>query len=183
MDITIREFDENNFEHVNQIDDTFIVNAKLRLHAENEKIVYTAVEVSSYEKRYPVETVDYTHYIRRPDKIIFLAYIDSQIVGRIILRKNWNQYGYIEDLAVDTRHRKLGVGRRLITIAVAWAKAAQLPGLMLETQNTNVAACRLYERCGFRLGGFDNYLYRGINRGPDEVALYWYLFFDEDRRA
>jgi hypothetical protein len=48
---------------------------------------------------------------------------------------------------------------------------------MLETQNINVAACRLYERCSFVLGGFDACLYRGVMPGTREIALFWYLLF------
>jgi len=47
--------------------------------------------------------------------------------GEITLRKNWNQYGYIEDLTVDIKYRKLGVGRRLITKAIEWTKSKKLP--------------------------------------------------------
>jgi ribosomal protein S18 acetylase RimI-like enzyme len=59
-----------------------------------------------------------------------------------------------------------------------WARDKGCPGMMLETQNNNVAACRFYESCGFELGGFDAYLYKGLNRTTDEIALYWYLMFE-----
>lgn len=49
--------------------------------------------------------------------------------------------------------------------------------VMLETQNINVVACRLYESCGFVLGGFDACLYRGVMPGTREIALFWYLLF------
>ena len=49
---------------------------------------------------------------------------------------------------------------------------------MLETQNINVAACLFYARCGFVLGGYDRFLYRGLTPETDEIALYWYLIFD-----
>jgi ribosomal protein S18 acetylase RimI-like enzyme len=61
--------------------------------------------------------------------------------------------------------------------AIEWAKEKGLPGLMLETQNNNVAACHLYESCGFELGGFDRNLYKGLHPDTKEIALYWYLFF------
>jgi hypothetical protein len=48
---------------------------------------------------------------------------------------------------------------------------------MLETQNVNVGACRLSESCGFVLGGFDGYLYRGFEENAREVALFYYLIF------
>jgi streptothricin acetyltransferase len=60
----------------------------------------------------------------------------------------------------------------LIEQAIAWAKVSSCPGIMLETQNINTAACRLYARCGLQLGGFDACLYRGIQPGTDEIALY-----------
>ena len=47
----------------------------------------------------------------------------------------------------------------------------------LETQNINVAACRLYASCGFVLAGFDGCLYRGVMPGTRENALFWYLVF------
>lgn len=45
---------------------------------------------------------------------------------------------------------------------------------MLETQNTNLPACHLYERCGFVLGGFDRLLYRALEPASVEVAVFWY---------
>jgi len=49
---------------------------------------------------------------------------------------------------------------------LAWIRA--------ETQNNNLPACKLYESCGFHLGGFDRDLYRGLDGGTSEVALFWY---------
>lgn len=69
------------------------------------------------------------------------------------------------------------IGQALMERAVEWAKSKGFPGMMLETQSNNVAACRLYERCGFMLGGFDSYLYKALDPGTDEIALYWYLMF------
>jgi ribosomal protein S18 acetylase RimI-like enzyme len=75
-------------------------------------------------------------------------------------------------------YRRQGVGRVLLQQAIQWASDKQLAGVMLETQNNNVGGCRLYESCGFELGGFDRCLYQGINPGTDEIALYWYYPFE-----
>jgi ribosomal protein S18 acetylase RimI-like enzyme len=56
-----------------------------------------------------------------------------------------------------------------------------MPGLMLETQNNTHAACLLYEKHGFRLGGIDRFLYRGIDPRSREIALFWYLDFNGSR--
>jgi streptothricin acetyltransferase len=103
--------------------------------------------------------------------------VDGQLAGQIRVFKNWNAYAYIDDIAVEPGYRGQGVGRALMERAIAWAKSKGFPGMMLETQNNNVAGCRLYERCGFELCGFDTHLYKAVDPGTDEVALYWYLMF------
>jgi streptothricin acetyltransferase len=177
MNITLQQLDERNFCDVNRCDGTFSVDSMLVLRAENDLVRFTIVRVPPYQKRYPAEELDYTTYLHHPDKAIFLAYAGGQLAGQIIVRKNWNHYAYIEDLVVDAGFRREGVGRALLQHAVIWARAQQLAGVMLETQNNNVAACRLYESSGFQLAGFDRCLYQGLHPGTDEIALYWYLVF------
>ena len=177
MDITIRQLDERNFGDVNRCDGTFTVDARLVLHVEDDVIDYTFVNIPPYQKRYPGEELDYTAYLHHPDKAVFFAFVDDQLAGQVIMRRNWNLYALVEDITVDAGFRRKGVGRLLLQHAVDWARDRQLSGVMLETQNNNVAACHLYESCGFKLAGFDRYLYKGLNSGTDEIALYWYLLF------
>lgn len=174
MEVIIKELDATNIQQVNQCDNAFLADAVLHLSIEDDKIRYTVIPVPSYEKRYPSEEVDTTAYLGRPDRTIFFAYIDGQPAGQIILRKYWNNYAYIDDIVVDVKFRRCGVGKALLSQAVQWTKSKNLPGIMLETQNNNVGACKFYERFGFQLGGFDRMLYKGINPGTDEIALYWY---------
>jgi ribosomal protein S18 acetylase RimI-like enzyme len=177
LTIAICQIDESNLSQVNIIDGSFIVDARLVLSATDGQISYTIEPVQPYLKRYPAEQFDWNTFIGNPDKAIYLAYVDGQLAGQIILLKNWNGYGYIEDITVDANFRRQGLGRKLIEQAIAWEKERGLPGLMLETQNNNIAGCRLYEACGFHLGGFDRELYKAISPGTDEIALYWYKFF------
>jgi ribosomal protein S18 acetylase RimI-like enzyme len=179
MNITIRQLDEQNFGELNRCDGTFTVDSRLVLQAENDVIHYTVVGVPPYQKRYPAEELDYATYLHQPDRAIFFACAAEQLAGQIIVRKNWNHYAYVEDIVVDAGLRREGVGRALLQQVVAWARAKQLAGVMLETQNNNVAACRLYESCGFKLAGFDRCLYKGLHPDSDEIALYWYLVFAE----
>jgi streptothricin acetyltransferase len=131
---------------------------------------------TSYEKRYSDDEADYSEYIGSPDKVVFMAYIGNQCAGQIRLRRNWNKYCYIEDIAVGREYRGRGIGRRLINASVEWAKKGGMPGLMLETQDINLAACRFYHRCGFVLGAVDTRLY-GNCPNKDEKALFWYMQF------
>ncbi|GED59584.1 hypothetical protein BFO01nite_37160 [Brevibacillus formosus] len=68
--------------------------------------------------------------------------------------------------------------KKLIEQAKRWMKDGGMTGIMLETQNNNVRACNFYESCGFVIGGFDSYVYRGLDKDSDEIAIYWYLMLD-----
>ena len=178
MELTIKEVDSGSVGDIGRCDGEFMIDSKLVLSVLENEIHYTVTSLPSSKKRYSEDNVDYTTYINDPDKTIFLAYDNEQIAGQIILRKNWNGYAYIEDIAVDVKFRRIGVGRRLISHAEVWARQGGLPGIMLETQNNNVRACKFYESCGFRLRGFDTYLYKALTSGTEEIALYWYYVFE-----
>ncbi len=177
MKITIREMDESSSQSIKKYGSSFEVTSKLVLHAENGKIRYTVVHVPPYTKQYGAERVDPDTYIASSDRIVFLAYVDDKLAGQIRVYKNWNAFAYIDDIAVESDYRGQGIARALMERATEWAKSKGFPGMMLETQNNNVAACRLYERCGFELRGFDTHLYKALEPGTDEIALYWYLMF------
>jgi ribosomal protein S18 acetylase RimI-like enzyme len=177
MKIVIHAIHQDNLTDVGHCDGAFMVDAKLVLAATNNAIQFTVVDTPPHRKQYPVDPVNYRAYIDHPDKTILLAYVDGAIGGEIRICRNWNRYAYIEDIVVDVAYRRRGVGRALIQAAVEWAKDRRLPGVMLETQNNNVAACRFYQQCGFELGGFDRRLYQGLHPDTDEIALFWYLLF------
>jgi streptothricin acetyltransferase len=177
MEISLREINQHNLQDAGKCDSSFTVDKLLVLSAENNVLHFNTVSITPYKKKYPVEKIDYSIYLSRPGRTIFLAYCDQSIAGEIRLRKNWNVFAYIEEIVVDVKFRRLGIGRRLIQTAIQWAKDNQLPGIMLETQNNNAAACLLYQSCGFELAGFDRSLYRAIDPSTQEIALYWYMIF------
>jgi ribosomal protein S18 acetylase RimI-like enzyme len=184
MDIFIREMKKRDLNKSMNMDASFIVDSALVLSVTGQEISYTVKEVPSYRKNYigePYEEMsneDYSTYIDSQHKIIYLAFVGSQVVGQIILKRNWNQYAYVEELKVDVLFRMHGIGRKLIEQAKQWAQFHKMPGIMLETQNNNVRACKFYESCGFVIGGFDFCVYKGIDKQNDESAIYWYLVFE-----
>ena len=177
MKITISEMDNETLHQINHCDASFTVDSKLILSAENDKISYMLVSVPPYTKQYDTEETDHKTFISNPDRIVFFAYADDELAGQVRIMKYWNGYAYIDDVALDTKFRRQGVGRALVERAIEWARKKEFPGIMLETQNNNVAGCKLYESCGFELRGFDTHLYKGLNPNTDEIALYWYLNF------
>jgi len=158
MTITLREIDNDNLRDANQCDGAFTVDSKLVLRAEAGVIKYSIASIEPYIKRYVFEEKDYSSYLSDPEKTVYFAYVDGHLAGQINVIKHWNVYAWIEDFAVDVRFRRRGIGRLMMQKAEDWGKARQLPGIMLETQDINVAACRFYEKFGFTLRGFDTYL-------------------------
>jgi GNAT superfamily N-acetyltransferase len=74
------------------------------------------------------------------------------------------------DLRVAPQARRRGVARALLADAEGWAREQGCRELKVETQNTNVAACRLYMQQGFTLHEANRAAYP---RYPNEVQLIW----------
>ncbi|WP_083213854.1 MULTISPECIES: GNAT family N-acetyltransferase [unclassified Ensifer] len=133
--------------------------------------------VEAYTKTYEADPQELTDAAAEPDAALFAARVDGRFAGYIALSKAWNGLAEVDDIAVDRDARRAGVAKALMDRAVSWAKEHDLPGMRLETQSNNVAACRFYERYGFELAGYDRHLYAALTPGTREIALYWYLHF------
>jgi len=175
MEITIRKIDQQESPQTKSFSRKSMVNSRLVLAIENEKLVYTIVPVEPYEREVHAEDTEYGFDESGP--VIFFAEVDGKLAGRIRMMKWWNQFGYVEDLVVNPEYRGLGIGRKLLERGIQWARENDYPGVMLETQDDNVPACTLYQSCGFVLSGFDRNVYKAINPNTKETALYWYLIF------
>lgn len=183
--MVIRELREEDVPDWNGFDDSFTVDSELVLSLKGRQIEFTVREVAAYTKSYDDEQdsesveEDYSDYIGNANQIVYLAWSDNEVVGRIVLKRNWNHYALIEDIAVDKSFRSHGIGRKLMDQAKWWAKNGGMPGIMLETQSNNVSACKFYQSCGFAIGGMDFHLYRGMNKGSNEAAIFWYFMFED----
>jgi streptothricin acetyltransferase len=177
MQIIFREIVHPTTEELALQDESFLVDSVLVLRAMNNVIDYSIISVPPYPKRYKDEQENETLYPGKNDRTAYIAYADGEKAGRIILKKSWNNLAYIDDLCVDSAYRNKGLGTQLLSCAEEWARSHDLPGIMLETQNNNVNACRLYARCGFELCGFDTHLYITNPECQNEIALYWYKIF------
>ena len=85
--------------------------------------------------------------------MIAAAQLNARVVAYVAVSRSWNNCALVEELAVDRAYRRAGVARQLMNAVVEWAREVNLPAIRLETQSTNVAACRFYERYGFEMGG------------------------------
>jgi [ribosomal protein S18]-alanine N-acetyltransferase len=71
------------------------------------------------------------------------------------------------NLAVDTVHRRRGVGRRLLDTAVAHCRARRIPLVWLRVRAGNRGARRFYRACGFEAAG----RFRDYYDDPPEDAV------------
>ncbi len=110
-------------------------------------------------------------------RLLLAAKDELHVAGYLLATPGWNGCASIDDIAISRRYRRMGIGRRFMDEAVAGAGASNLRAIRLETQSSNVSACRFYARYGFVLGGYDRYLYSQLDEDVrGDVALYWYLF-------
>ncbi len=174
MEITIREIINPVPADLALREEGFMVDEMLVLQAQDNHITYTIQPVTPYRKSYQTGQEEDTLYPGEGDRTAFIAFVEETRAGRLLIKKSWNNLAYIDDLCVDAAFRGQGIGARLMICAEEWARRSHLPGIMLETQNINTAACRLYARCGFKLCGFDTHLYKALPAVQDEIALYWY---------
>ena len=111
---------------------------------------------------------------------LFMARVANRIVGGAVVAFDTPALTMLEgrrDLAVlwDIRvvpdARRQGVGSALFQKVEAWAELHACRQLKIETQNTNVRACRFYERHGCRLQAIHRAAYSEL---PEEIQLLWY---------
>lgn len=112
---------------------------------------------------------------------LLAAYDGDLRVGGVVLARRTPKVNMLEgrddlavmwDIRVHPDHRGIGVGRRIFEASVDWARRHGCTELKIETQNTNVPACRFYARQGCRLGAIISNAYEEF---PDELMLIWRL--------
>lgn len=110
----------------------------------------------------------------------FSALRDAQCVGRAAVARDTSALEMLEglsdvallwDIRVAPFARRRGVGSALFDAVVTWARSRGCLQLKVETQNTNVAACRFYAREGCALRTVQWGAYPAL---PDEVQLIWF---------
>jgi phage replication-related protein YjqB (UPF0714/DUF867 family)/GNAT superfamily N-acetyltransferase len=95
--------------------------------------------------------------------------------GGVDMLEDRRDLAVLWDIRLAPFARGRGLGSRLWQAAERWARARGCSQLKVETQNINVAACRLYQRSGAVLRGVNRGAYAGF---PDEVQLIWYRKLD-----
>jgi streptothricin acetyltransferase len=161
---------------INKTNDHFTLFGRVVPSLQSGKWAYKEVLFDeTRETRFPDDKLDWSQYINRENRALFLAYLNDTCIGQIRIVKDWNHFCYIENIAMKKDYRGSGIGKLLLTKAEEWAKQRQLIGMSLEAQDDNLGACRFYAKHGFILGGVDT-LKQSYNPNI-EATLYWYKLF------
>jgi ribosomal protein S18 acetylase RimI-like enzyme len=75
------------------------------------------------------------------------------------------------DIRVLSGVRRKGIGSALFREVERWARARSCREVRVETQNTNVTACRFYQRLGCALEAVNRRAYLEM---PEEIQLLWH---------
>jgi GNAT superfamily N-acetyltransferase len=114
----------------------------------------------------------------------FIAREDGDDVGAATVAVNTPAVRMLEDrddlavlwdLRVRPDRRRRGIGTALFRHAADWARGKGCRQMKVETQNTNVPACRFYAAQGCVLGGINRFGYAACPAASHETMLLWYL--------
>jgi ribosomal protein S18 acetylase RimI-like enzyme len=100
---------------------------------------------------------------------ILVARDAGMIVGGAMVAPS-DDVATLVDLRVSPQRRRQGIGGALMQSAIEWARRCYFGAMQIETQDNNVAACRLYAKHGAKLCGVFPGRY---NMLPEEVMLLW----------
>lgn len=102
----------------------------------------------------------------------FGAFDNDELQGWIIGdHRTWNNSFYIENLLVNEKYHRQGIGIMLIKNIIKEARKLSCRVIELETQNTNYPAIQFYRRMGFNITGINTRLYNN----SEEIALFMTL--------
>ena len=83
------------------------------------------------------------------------------------------------DLRVAPEARGRGIGRALLAAVETRLREIGIPGVVVETQDTNVAACHLYAGAGYGIRSVDP---NASEQLPGETQIIWVKLFNSWRR-
>jgi GNAT superfamily N-acetyltransferase len=144
-----------------------------------------AVE-SPYSKRFAADDVPATWATLYDIKTwgVFLATDGGRAVGAAAVAppspglvgvEHRQDAAFLFDIRVAAEVRRQGVAKALVECCAQWAKGKGFKFLVIETQNANVGACRLYAACGAELIEIRRLGYAHCPEVAKEAMLIWQL--------
>ncbi len=180
--ITLRELTSADIPNLTQIRPTYRTNTILELERTGSglqvgwKLVERELETpfdkgSGYDLNEIMQADIAERFLRTDDVYQRVAEFEGRLIGFLEVElQHWNNSANLWNLMIDLDYRGKGLGRRLWHRAIDFARQEGVRTLLIETQNTNVPACRFYERMGCHLCGVHEAFYTDE---LNEFALFW----------
>ncbi|KAF9696467.1 hypothetical protein EKO04_005441 [Ascochyta lentis] len=122
--------------------------------AKEEHFLPAIRQLISKDLSEPYSIYVYRYFLYQWGDLCFMALDKTQhLIGVIISKlephRSGTYRGYIAMLAVQESHRGRGIASKLVTMAMDAMAARDADEIVLETEITNTASLKLYERLGF----------------------------------
>ncbi len=145
-----------------------MTTATVRSARHGDLVAISQIEQASFANPWPIDTFE--TYL---DAAAFLVATtdDDTIVGFILgdrLVEHDDSIGHIKDFAVAPAYRRQGIGRQLLTAAIARLSIAGAHVVTLEVRASNDAAKALYQAVGFQQAGHQAAYYQD---GEDAILM------------
>lgn len=128
-------------------------------------IIVRKYEEKDYEtvNKILMESFDLKKSTNNSDCIELVATNDNDVLGYLVLTKVYDcvkgkYYMLMDYVCVDSKFRRLGVGKEMVNYALNYCEKEKVMYLALSSRTSRVEAHKLYESCG--LVRRDSYLYR-----------------------
>lgn len=176
MNLTIEQLNPDNSRYLPHEFQPFDIIGRFVPMYDGKSWSHSEILFDEHRQKTYEATDDYSpeEYIGSDSQTIFLAIAGGECVGMVRISQCWFGYGYIDDIMVDREYRHIGIGVKLLDAASAWCRAHKLQGIVLETQDNNLQACRFYTKYGFKLCGVNTEKY-SLTKYKDEISLYFKL--------
>jgi putative acetyltransferase len=89
-------------------------------------------------------------YLRHNPRLSFVAEKDGRIIGAVLCGHDGRR-GYLHHLAVSKRHRKCGIGRRLVGVCLAKLRKAGIQKCNIFIFANNAAGMKFWTHTGWNL--------------------------------
>ncbi len=112
----------------------------------------SAIEYSCFTTPWNIRSFEYE--MDHKDTIMKVAVLNNQIIGYVCIRTILD-VTHVLNLAVLPEFRRKGIGSMLLNEALKELKQSKkdINLITLEVRESNTAAIKLYEKCGFRVIG------------------------------
>lgn len=190
MKIEVKPVNRTTLSEYIKIPITFEVDSKVeieRVGSGLEGLILREVRVEpTFIKDYDLEEkpTDWLKVFNMDHWRVFQGLEEDELVGGAVVAMKTPEVHMLDgrddlaliwDIRIKPDFRRKGVGTRLFKAAADWANSRGCRYLKIDTQNTNVKACRFYASQGCLLGEVNFFKYTASKFYRDDIMFCWYL--------